>query len=45
MRWSSLALGVGFFLLTDAWIGLGIPAAVLVLILSGLSRDTNASIR
>ena len=33
----SLLLGVGFFSLADAWIGLCIPAAVLVLMFSGLS--------
>ena len=41
----SLVLGVGFFLLTGAWIGLCFPAAVLVLVASGLSRDTKTSLR
>lgn len=37
----SLVLGGGFSLLTGAWIGLCVPAAVLVLTSSGLSRDIN----
>ena len=36
----SLVLGVGFYLLADAWMGLCFPAAILILILSGLARDT-----
>ena len=41
----SLVMGVGFFVLADAWIGIGFPVAVLVFILSGLSRDTKPSTR
>lgn len=41
----SLVLGVGFFLLTGAWIGLCIPAAVLVLMIGGLPQDTKPSVR
>ena len=41
----SLVMGVGLFVLADAWIGIGFPVAVLVFILSGLSRDTKPSTR
>jgi hypothetical protein len=41
----SLVMGGGFFLLTEAWIGLCVPAAVLVLTFGGFSRDIEPSIR
>lgn len=39
----SLVLGGGFFLLTDAWIGLCVPVAVFVLVTGGFSRSTEPS--
>jgi hypothetical protein len=38
----ALAIGGGFSALTGAWIGLAFPAAVLVLMLSGLGREPSA---
>ena len=41
----SLVLGVGFSLLTGAWIGLCIPAAVIVVMGGGFSQNTDPSSR
>jgi hypothetical protein len=38
----ALAIGGGFSALTGAWIGLAFPAAVLVLMVSGLGREPSA---
>jgi len=41
----SLVLGGGFSIFTGAWIGLCVPAAVLVLMSGGLCRHTEPSRR